>query len=206
MATKALLARLDAVPGKEIALERFLNEALERTRTDAGMTASFALKLGRDQYAIFDAFPDTAAREAHLGGGIVTSLASAAGLLSMPPLIQRADILADKLPDSDSQVSKALLLSFRAKLGHEQEVGEFLLSARSFVAEEPRTTAWFAIRFDSWAGGHEEFGIFDVFPDNGGRFAHLTGHVPRELARHSLSMLGSVPDIEMINVIAAKLH
>ena len=46
------------------------------------------------------------------------------------------------------------LLSFRAKLGHEEEVSDFLRGARSLVAAEPKTTAWFAIRFDSWAGGH----------------------------------------------------
>jgi hypothetical protein len=207
MATKALLARLDAAPGKESGLERFLGDALEQARADDAMAACFALKLGRGQYAIFDAFVDASARDTHMGGGVVNSLANgAAGLLSMPPLIQRADILADKLPAADSSVSKALLLSFRAKLGHEDEVSDFLRGARSLVAAEPNTTAWFAIRFDSWAGGHEEFGILDVFPDNGARFSHLTGQVPREMAKHSLSMLGSVPDIDLINVIAAKLH
>ena len=50
--------------------------------------------------------------------------------------------------------------------------------------------------------GH--FGIFDVFPDNGGRFAHLTGHVPPELATHSLSLPGSVPDVGMLDVVDAK--
>jgi hypothetical protein len=32
----------------------------------------------------------------------------------------------------------------------------------------------------------------------------LTGHVPRELAKHSLSLLGSVPDIGMLDVVDAK--
>jgi len=40
--------------------------------------------------------------------------------------------------------------------------------------------------------GDGEYGIFDVFPDGGARFAHLTGHVPRELAKHTLTILGSV--------------
>ena len=67
------------------------------------------------------------------------------------------------------------------------------------MEQEPKTIAWFAIRLDD-----SHFGIFDVFPDNGGRFAHLTGHVPRELAKHSLSLLGSVPDIGMLDVVDAK--
>ncbi|MFC3110298.1 hypothetical protein ACFQAT_22095 [Undibacterium arcticum] len=46
--------------------------------------------------------------------------------------------------------------------------------------------------------------IFDVFPDNGGRFAHLAGHGPRELAKHALSLLGSMPDLEILNVLAEK--
>lgn len=50
-----------------------------------------------------------------------------------------------------------------------------------------------------------EYGIFDVFPDGGGRFAHLTGHVPRELAKHALSLLGSVPDPDLPSVLASKL-
>ena len=77
---------------------------------------------------------------------------------------------------------------------------QFLRSAKAFVDEEPQTTAWFAIRL---ADGH--YGIFDVFPDHGGRFAHLTGHVARELAKHALTLLGSLPDPELPNVIASKL-
>ena len=62
------------------------------------------------------------------------------------------------------------------------------------------TTAWFALRF-----GRSEYGIFDVFPDHGGRFAHLTGHVARELAKHALTLLGSLPDPDLPNVIASTL-
>ena len=68
------------------------------------------------------------------------------------------------------------------------------------VGDEPKTTAWFAIQTDEG-----EFGIFDVFPDNGGRFAHLVGHVPRELAKHALTLLGSMPDMELLSVEAEKL-
>jgi hypothetical protein len=97
---------------------------------------------------------------------------------------------------SGEPVTKALPLTFKAKAGHETQVAQFLRDAQALVEQEPKTVAWFAIRLDD---GH--FGIFDVFPDNGGRFAHLTGHVPRELAKHSLSLLGSVPDIGMLDVV-----
>jgi hypothetical protein len=66
--------------------------------------------------------------------------------------------------------------------------------------EEPETTAWFAIRTED-----NKYGIFDVFPDHGGRFKHLTGHVPRELAKHALSLLGSVPDTDLLDVVEEAL-
>lgn len=68
------------------------------------------------------------------------------------------------------------------------------------MVDEPETVAWFAILTDD-----NQYGIFDVFPDHGGRFKHLTGHVPRELAKHALSLLGSVPDPDLLNVLAEKL-
>jgi hypothetical protein len=68
------------------------------------------------------------------------------------------------------------------------------------VQDEPKTSAWFAVHLDDG-----DYGIFDTFPDNGGRFAHLTGHVPRELAKHALTLLGSVPDMDMLNILAEKL-
>jgi hypothetical protein len=65
---------------------------------------------------------------------------------------------------------------------------------------EPGTIAWFALSF-----GNGEYGIFDVFPDNGARFAHLTGQVPRELAKHATTLLGSLPDLDLLEVLATKL-
>jgi hypothetical protein len=65
------------------------------------------------------------------------------------------------------------------------------------VQEEPGTVAWFALQMESGA-----YGIFDVFPDNGARFAHLTGRVPRELTKHALSLLGGMPDMDMLQVLA----
>ena len=40
----------------------------------------------------------------------------------------------------------ALYVQLEAKPGKEQEVVNFLSSARSMVRDEPETTAWFAIR------------------------------------------------------------
>jgi hypothetical protein len=50
-----------------------------------------------------------------------------------------------------------------------------------------------------------EYGVFDVFPGNEERFMHLVGHVPRELAKQAFTLLGSMPDVEMLNIQAEKI-
>ena len=202
MDTKGLLVRLEVKAGNDDArAEDVLRSALAMGRAEPATTAWFAIKFGRSEYGIFDVFPDDAGRKAHLAGPVTQALLDAGGVFAGAPPIQEFDVLADKLPATSSgePVTKALLLTFKARAGHESQVAQFLRDARAFVELEPKTVAWFAIRLDD-----SHFGIFDVFPDNGGRFAHLTGHVPRELAKHSLSLLGSVPDIGMLDVIDAK--
>jgi quinol monooxygenase YgiN len=203
MVNLGLLVRLEARSGKDAEVEEFLRSALPLVQQEAGTIAWFAIRFGRSEYGIFDVFADEAGRSAHLSGPVALSLmARADELFTRQPRIERLVVLADKLPASATgePVAKALLLTFKAKSGHEQQVEQFLRDARAMVQQEPKTIAWFAIRLEDG-----DFGIFDVFPDNSGRFAHLTGHVPRELAKHSLSLLGSMPDMEMINVLAHKL-
>ncbi len=63
--------------------------------------AWFALQLGPSTFGIFDAFPDEAGRQAHLSGRVAAALmAKASELLSQPPLIEKVDLLATKLPKS----------------------------------------------------------------------------------------------------------
>jgi quinol monooxygenase YgiN len=200
MVSKALLVRLEVKHGKDDEVEEFLRSALPLVRQEPATAAWFAIRFGRSEYGIFDAFPDEAGRDAHLSGAVAKALLGRADeLFSEPPKIQKLDVLADKLPAAGAAgpVTKGLLLTFQAKAGHEAAVEQFLRDARSIVENEPKTTAWFAISF-----GNGEYGIFDVFPDHGGRFAHLTGHVARELAKHALSLLGSLPDPELPNVLA----
>ena len=81
-------------------------------------------------------------------------------------------------------VTAALFVRLEAIPGKEAEVERFLLDGLPIVMEEPATTAWFAIRF-----GPSTFGIFDAFPDEAGRQAHLTGRVAAALMAHAAELL-----------------
>jgi len=95
----ALFVRLKARKGKEVDVENFLRTALPLVEKEEGTTAWFALRLGRNTFGIFDAFPDEAGRQAHLAGRVAAALKErAAELLEDPPHIERIDVLAAKLP------------------------------------------------------------------------------------------------------------
>jgi quinol monooxygenase YgiN len=97
-------------------------------------------------------------------------------------------------------VNVALLVRLEAKPGKEEEVENFLRSGLAIVQEEPATTAWFAIRL-----GPSTFGIFDAFPDEVGRQAHLSGRVAAALMAKASELLAEPPVIEKVDVLAAKL-
>jgi quinol monooxygenase YgiN len=99
MVKTALLARLEAKPGKEAELDSFLRSALPLAQAEPATTAWFALRFGPGSFGIFDAFPDEAGRQAHLTGAIAKALfAKADELLAKPPAIEQVDVLAAKLP------------------------------------------------------------------------------------------------------------
>ena len=202
MGNVGLLVRLEAKRDQRDATEELLTSALPLVQQEAGTTAWFALRFHRSEFGIFDAFPSDAERDAHLNGAVASALLSKADtLLDDPPSIQKVSILATKLPTgAPGEITKGLVLTFRAKSGHEADVEQFLLDAKPLVEAEPGTIAWFALSF-----GNGEYGIFDVFPDDGARFAHLTGQVPRQLAEHATTLLGSVPHLDLLDVLATKL-
>jgi quinol monooxygenase YgiN len=193
---------MHAKHGKDDAVDAFLDSALPLIQDEPDTTAWFAVRFGRGEYGIFDVFADDTARDAHLGGEFATRLLQRSDeLFEGAPHIQKLSVLADKLPVvSPLPDTKGLLLTFRPKPGREQEVEDFLRYAQEEVNNERNTTAWFAIHTDDG-----EYGIFDVFPGNEDRFIHLVGHVPRELARNAFTLLGSMPDLEMLNIHAEKI-
>ena len=99
MVKTSLFVRLEAKPGREGAVESFLKEALPEVNAERGTEAWFAIRMGPSTFAIFDAFPDEAGRQAHLAGRVAAALMkNAPELLSGSPSIDRADVLAAKLP------------------------------------------------------------------------------------------------------------
>jgi len=97
-------------------------------------------------------------------------------------------------------VKVALFVRLEAKTGKEKEVESFLLSGLPLVMEELATTAWFGIRL-----GPTTFGIFDAFPDDAGREAHLSGKVAAALMAKAGELFSEPPTIEKVDVLAAKL-
>ena len=97
-------------------------------------------------------------------------------------------------------VTEALFVRLEAKPGKEQQVETFLKDALPIVQAEPQTEAWFAIRM-----GPSTFAIFDAFPDESGRQAHLAGRVAAALMQKAPELLARPPEIGKADVLASKL-
>jgi quinol monooxygenase YgiN len=97
-------------------------------------------------------------------------------------------------------VKVGLFVRLEAKAGKEADLEKFLRGGLALVQQEPATTAWFGIRL-----GPSTFGIFDAFPDEAGRQAHLSGQVAAALMAKASELLAEPPSIEKVDVLAAKL-
>lgn len=101
---------------------------------------------------------------------------------------------------SAAPVVKALFVRLGAQKGKGDEVETFLRDGLAAVMEEHDTTTWYAVRF-----GHHDFAIFDTFPSDKGRLAHLAGKVGRALIARTPELLEGMPKIEHCHVLAYKL-
>jgi quinol monooxygenase YgiN len=87
----ALFARLEAQPGKEAEVEKFLMAGLSMANDEPATLAWYALKLSPSTFAIFDCFQDEAGRQRHLHGPIAAALQARwqdlfAGSLTIEPI------------------------------------------------------------------------------------------------------------------------
>jgi quinol monooxygenase YgiN len=97
-------------------------------------------------------------------------------------------------------IKTALMVRLQAKKGKESEVEKFLLDALPLVENEPATSTWYALRL-----GPSTYGIFDTFPDDEGRQAHLSGKVANALKERSPELFSEPPVIEKPDVLAVKM-
>jgi len=202
MVTHGLLARLKAQSSQVYETEQFLDSALPQVRQEPGTQCWFSFRIGRGEYGIFETFAGEGGRIAHLEGPVANSLmARAPNLLESLPDIDMVEIVASKLPAAlaPRAATCGLLLSFTAKEGNETKVEQFLRDAQPKVLDEAGTLAWFALRWP----GTRRYGVFDVFLDHAARLKHVTGHVPRELTKHAFTLLGGMPHVDMLDVLAS---
>lgn len=93
----ALLARVEAKPGKEAEVEAFLKSALPLAEAEPQTVRWYGLKINENTFGIFDTFETEDGRKAHLQGKIAEALmANAAELLAKDPVIEFVDLLAVK--------------------------------------------------------------------------------------------------------------
>lgn len=97
-------------------------------------------------------------------------------------------------------ITKGLLVTLEAKPGLEDDLAEFLIEAQQLVADEVGTVAWFAFRT-----GPASFGIFDVFPGEAARQAHLAGPVATALLDRAGDLLAEEPQIVDADVLADRI-
>ncbi|HLK90842.1 MAG TPA: antibiotic biosynthesis monooxygenase [Polyangia bacterium] len=97
-------------------------------------------------------------------------------------------------------VRVGLWVKLEAKPGKESAVAEFLTSALPLAQQEADTTVWFALRL-----GPSTFGIFDAFPSDTGRKAHLNGPIAAALMAKAGELLAKPPQIEQLDVMASKV-
>ena len=97
MTKLALYVPLQAKPGKEADVAKFLKSALPLVNDEPGTVTWYAIEEGPGRFAIFDTFDDEAGREAHLNGKVAAALMEkAADLFATEPHIYKLNILANK--------------------------------------------------------------------------------------------------------------
>jgi quinol monooxygenase YgiN len=97
---KAFLIHIEAKPGKEQEVVRMLADIRECVEAEPATGPWYAVQLSATSFAIYEAFPDIAGRNAHVagaGGDIFRDLERMNAILSKPAHVQKVDILFAKM-------------------------------------------------------------------------------------------------------------
>ena len=197
MISKALLIRWESQTDEDT-MDTFLEDLSAEVTWERTTHAWFGIRYMRGEFGAFTVFQDEAGRATHLEGKSAQKIFSEVNRLVMaPPKVINMEVLAYKMPAVlPENANKGLVLRFKAKAGHEAEVAQLLRDAKPWIDAEAGTLAWFSVQYDE-----HSFGVFDVFPDNASRFAHLTGKLPRELAKNAFTLLGGMPEMHLVDVM-----
>ena len=97
MVKLAFLAHLEAKPGKEDEVAKFLEAALDMAKKEATTISWYALRLSHSTFGVFDTFNDETGRQKHLIGPIGQALmAKAPELFKSAPKIEPVEVLGSK--------------------------------------------------------------------------------------------------------------
>jgi quinol monooxygenase YgiN len=99
-----------------------------------------------------------------------------------------------------STLSCGLAVRLEAIPGKEEEVAALLLQGLEMVNQEEINPLWIAVRL-----GPTTFGIFDAFPNEAGRQAHLEGTVAKALLDNAPALLAKPLSIEPFDVLGGKV-
>lgn len=92
-----------------------------------------------------------------------------------------------------------LLVRLVAKAGKEKSVYDFIKGALPLANAESNTATWYAIQISE-----NTFGIFDTFPHDAARQAHLSGPIAAALMANASELLETPPVIEYVDILAVK--
>ena len=94
MVKLAFFARFEAKPGKEDAVAKFLEKALELVKKEPTTINWYALRLSPSTFGVFDTFNNEDGRQRHLNGPVGQELMAAAPeLFTSPPSIDPVEVL-----------------------------------------------------------------------------------------------------------------
>lgn len=103
----ALFVRLVAREGRAADVAAFLRDGLAAVIGEPDTTSWYAVQFGPHDFAIFDTFPNAAGRTAHLSGKVGRALVERTPeLFESAPTVEKARVLAFKLPDEAGQVDE----------------------------------------------------------------------------------------------------
>lgn len=96
---KAFYILIEARPGKQDEVVQMLRDIRACVKGETATRPWFAVRHSQTTFAIFEAFPDIAGRNAHVAGGggdIFRDVARMNAILAQPAHVQKVDILLSK--------------------------------------------------------------------------------------------------------------